>query len=105
MARVRSMVARLIGSIDNDEKGVLMLRKCLITAGVGALVAIAIGGASFASASNNGGRRTIVVIEKTTSQHFLDLGTPGPSAGDEFVFASQFWNTDQARQVGSNRGY
>ena len=60
---------------------------------------------SFASASNNGGGRTIVVIEKTTSQHFLDLGTPGPSAGDEFVFASQFWNTDQTRQVGSNRGY
>ena len=69
------------------------------------VVAIAIGGASFASASNNGGGRTIVVIEKTTSQHFLDLGTPGPSAGDEFVFASQFWNTDQTRQVGSNRGY
>jgi hypothetical protein len=80
-----------------------MLRKCLLTAGVGALVAMAIGGASFASASSEGGGRTIVVIEKTTSQHFLDLGKPGPSAGDEFFFGSQFWNTAQTHKVGSNR--
>src|SRR2546421_12784543 len=73
-----------------------MLRKCLLTAGVGALVAMAIGGASFASASSGeGGGRTIVVIEKTTSQRFLDLGQPGPSAGDEFFFGSQFWNLAQ----------
>jgi len=46
---------------------------------VGALVAMAIGGASFASASGGGegGGRTIVVIEKTTSQKFLDLGKRG----------------------------
>jgi hypothetical protein len=44
-----------------------MLRKLLMTAGVGALVAMAIGGASFASASGDGGGRTIVVIEKTTA--------------------------------------
>ena len=83
-----------------------MLRKCLMTAGVGALVALAIGGASFASASSReGGGRSIVVIEKTSSQHFLDLGQPGPSAGDEFFFVGQFWNTSQTRQVGSNHGY
>jgi hypothetical protein len=82
-----------------------MLRKCLMTAGVGALVAMAIGGASFASASSEGGGRTIVVIEKTTSQHFLDLGQPGPTVGDEFFFGSQFWNPAQTHQVGSNHGY
>jgi hypothetical protein len=83
-----------------------MLRKCLMTAGVGALVAMAIGGASFASAaSHEGGGRSIVVIEKTTSQRFLDLGQAGPTAGDEFFFVSQFWNTSQTRQVGSNHGY
>lgn len=82
-----------------------MLRKCLATAGVGALVAMAIGGASFASASSEGGGRTIVVIEKTTSQHFLDLGQPGPTAGDEFFFASQFWNLAQTHKIGSNHGY
>jgi hypothetical protein len=82
-----------------------MLRKLLVTAGVGALVALAIGGASFASASGEGGGRTIVVIEKTTSQRFLDLGKPGPTAGDEFFFDSQFWNAQRTRQVGSNHGY
>lgn len=82
-----------------------MLRKLLMTAGVSALVAMAIGGASFASASGEGGGRTIVVIEKTTSQRFLDLGQPGPTPGDEFFFASQFWNTARTHQVGSNRGF
>ena len=67
-----------------------MLRKLLMMAGVSALVAMAIGGASFASASGEGGGRTIVVIEKTTSQRFLDLGQPGPTPGDEFFFASQY---------------
>jgi hypothetical protein len=66
---------------------------------------MAIGGASFASASSEGGGRTIVVIEKTTSQHFLDLGQPGPTAGDEFFFGSQFWNTAQTHKVGSLHGF
>lgn len=83
-----------------------MLRKLLTTAGVGALVAMAIGGASFASASGDeSGGRTIVVIEKTTSQHVLDLGKAGPSPGDMFFFASQFWNTAQTHKVGSLRGH
>jgi hypothetical protein len=83
-----------------------MLRKLVTTGGVGALVAIAIGGVSFASASGEeSGGRTIVVIEKTTSQKFLDLGKPGPTPGDMFFFASQFWNTAQTHQVGSLRGH
>ena len=64
-----------------------MVRKLLMTAGVGALVAMAIGGALFASASGEGGGRTIVVIEKTTSQQFVDFHQAGPTAGDEFFFA------------------
>jgi hypothetical protein len=82
-----------------------MLRKLLMTAGVGALVAMAIGGASFASASGEGGGRTIVVIEKTTSQRFVDFRQAGPTAGDEFFFASQFWNTARTHKIGSNHGY
>jgi hypothetical protein len=81
-----------------------MLRKLLLTAGVGALVAIAIGGASFASASG-GGSRTIVVIEKSTSGKFVDLGKRGDSVGDEFFFGSVFWNTARTHKVGSNHGY
>jgi hypothetical protein len=82
-----------------------MLRKLLMTAGVGALVAMAIGGASFASASGEGGGRTIVVIEKTTSQRFVDFRHAGPTPGDEFFFASQFWNTARTHKIGSNHGY
>jgi len=81
-----------------------MLRKLLMTAGVGALVAIAIGGASFASASSGGGR-TIVVIEKSGPGKFVDLGKRGGSAGDEFFFNSVFWNTARTHKVGSNHGY
>ncbi len=83
-----------------------MLRKLLMTAGVGALVAMAIGGGSFASASgdDNGGR-TIVLIEKTTAETFLDLGKHGPTAGDMFFFASRLWNADRTHRVGSNHGY
>ena len=54
-----------------------MVSKLLMTAGVGALVEMAIGGASFASASGEGGGRTIVVIEKTTSQQFVDFQETG----------------------------
>ena len=82
-----------------------MVRKLLMTAGVGALVAMAIGGASFASASGEGGGRTIVVIEKTTSQRFVDFRQAGPTAGDEFFFASQFWNQSRTHKIGSNHGY
>jgi hypothetical protein len=81
-----------------------MLRKLLMTAGVGALVALAIGGASFASASGGGGR-TIVVIEKSAPGKFVDLGKQGPSVGDEFFFSSVFWNTARTHRVGSNHGY
>ena len=49
-----------------------------MTAGVGALVAMAIG---------------------------LDLGKPGPTAGDAFFFASQLWSADRTHRVGSNHGY
>jgi hypothetical protein len=83
-----------------------MVPKLLMTAGVGALVAMAIGGASFASASGDkSGGVTIVVIEKTTSQRFVDLGKAGPSPGDMFFFASQFWNASQTDKVGTNRGH
>lgn len=61
-----------------------MLRKLLTTAGVGALVAMAIGGASLASASGDesGGRTIRGDREDDVAQKFLDLGKPGPTAGD-----------------------
>lgn len=50
-------------------------------------------------------RRTIVVIEKSTSGHFRDVGKAGPTPGDEFFFGRQFWNTVRTHKIGSNYGY
>src|SRR5439155_15305038 len=49
--------------------------------------------------------QSITVIEKTTSDHFVDVGKPGFSIGDEFFFNSVFWNADQTQRVGVNHGY
>jgi hypothetical protein len=45
------------------------------------------------------------VIEKSTSQHFLDLGKLGPTPGDMFLLASRFWNASQTHKVGSLRAH
>ncbi len=82
-----------------------MYRKLLVIATLAALGALAVGGAAFASGSNDHSGRTITVIEKGTSANFVDLGAKGPSFGDEFFFQSQLWNADKTRQVGTNVGY
>jgi hypothetical protein len=43
-------------------------------------------GASGASAGGKG-KQTLRVVGTTTQSEFLDLGAPGPSLGDEFVFS------------------
>ena len=84
-----------------------MFHRLLTTAGVAAAVAFVVGGGAFAiaSGSEDGQAESITVIEKTTSQHFVDVGKAGFSIGDEFFFNSEFWNADQTQQVGSNHGY
>jgi hypothetical protein len=82
-----------------------MYRKLLVIASIAALAALAIGGGAFASTSTDGPPRVINLIEKTTSSNYVDLGAKGFSPGDEYMFASQFWNVDRTRQIGSNNGY
>jgi allene oxide cyclase len=85
-----------------------MFRRLLTAAGVAAAVAFVVGGGAFAVASGSGSdgpARTITVIEKTTSQHHVDVGRPGFSIGDEFTFNSVFWNVARTRRVGTNHGY
>ncbi len=55
-----------------------MVRKLVMTAGVAALVAIAISAASFASASDEGGGRTIVFIEIRRPRSSLTSASRGP---------------------------
>jgi hypothetical protein len=77
--RVQPVAASLKGDIE-------MIRKLVVTAGLAALLAAAIGGGAFASASGSDGMpRTITVIGKQASGQFVDIGKKGPSAGDEFI--------------------
>src|SRR5438093_10864468 len=89
------------------HKGGIMFRRLLTTAGVAAAVAFVVGGGAFASGSGSADdqAQSITVIEKTTSDHFVDVGKPGFSIGDEFFFNSVFWNADQTHRVGVNHGY
>jgi hypothetical protein len=81
-----------------------MIRKLVVTAGLAALLAAAVGGGAFASASGSDGMpRTITVIGKQVSGQFADIGKKGPSAGDEFILMNQFWSADQSHRIGNVR--
>jgi hypothetical protein len=82
-----------------------MYRTLLVSACVSALTALVVGGGALASASSSGGGQTFTVIEKSTGGKFVDLGKKGFGVGDEFTFASDFWNTAQTRKVGHSNGY
>jgi hypothetical protein len=58
-------------------------------------------GATAASADAKG-EQTLRVVGITTQAEFLDLGTPGPSLGDEFVFSERLRR--QGRDVGTSGG-
>jgi hypothetical protein len=82
-----------------------MSRKLFATAAAIAVVALAVGGGTFASASSSDHQsRTLTFIEKSTNT-FVDLGPTGAGLGDELVFNGRLWNTAQTRQVGSTHGY
>jgi hypothetical protein len=76
----------------------------LVSACASALTALVVGGGALASASSSGGGQTFTVIEKSTGGKFVDLGKKGFGVGDEFTFASDFWNTAQTRKVGHSTG-
>jgi allene oxide cyclase-like protein len=48
------------------------------------------------------GRQTLRVVGTTTQAEFLDLGAPGPSLGDEFIFSETL--TRRGRDVGTAGG-
>jgi hypothetical protein len=58
-------------------------------------------GAAGASADGKG-RQTLRVVGTTTQAEFLDLGAPGPSLGDEFVFSETL--SRRGRDVGTAGG-
>jgi hypothetical protein len=66
-----------------------------------AIVALGVLGPGSAVASANGGGKKTLRIKATEKQsEFLDLGTPGPSLGDELVFSERLFV--RGRQVGES---
>jgi hypothetical protein len=68
-----------------------------------ALVALGVlvAGAAVATANGNG-KRTLRIVATEIQSEFVDLGTPGPSLGDEFVFSETLFR--RGREVGVSGG-
>jgi hypothetical protein len=82
-----------------------MYRRLAGIAGLVALVAIAITGGAFASASGTDDHpRTITVMEKSGPGQYVDLGKKGFTVGDEFIFTSWFYTADRSKRIGNVRG-
>ena len=74
------------------------MRRTLLLGGIGlAVIGLVAAGASAAGASR--GARTLVLVQSAPEVAFVDLGDPGPSAGDVLVFRSDLFDTANA-QVG-----
>ena len=82
------------------------MRKKLLALTVGvALTGAVIGIVSVASASSDiSSAQTIHLVATTTQSTPLDLGAPGISQGDEFIFHDVL-TTPGGKQVGHNNGY
>ena len=71
------------------------MRRTLLLAGIGlAVIGLVAAGASASGASR--GARTLVLVQGAPQIAFVDLGDPGPSAGDVLVFRSELFDTANA---------
>jgi hypothetical protein len=75
---------------------------------VAALI-LAVGVVTLASAETNGssddhGGKTFKILEHEDQSNSVDVGTPGPGPGDEFVFASVLRRREGGAQIGTDGG-
>ena len=82
-----------------------MVRELVMTAGVAALVAIAISAPSFASASDEGGGAHDRGDRKDNSRSSSTLASRGPRLVTSSSSPVKIWNTAQTDWIGSNHGY
>src|SRR5437763_14433191 len=73
------------------------------------LVAIALGGASFAAASGGGSSHHVVrsfkVFDRTVASTNVDVDQSGDfSIGDEFIFTDKLWNLNRTKRLGLLHG-
>ena len=82
-----------------------MLRKLVVIGALTALAGMVIGGATLASADNNGnGGATVLTLHSTTIQDTeIDLGREGFSQGDRLVFRDRI-TTTAGKRVGELHG-
>jgi hypothetical protein len=62
---------------------------------------VLVSGTAVAAAHGNG-KRTLRLVATTIQEEFVDLGTTGPSLGDEFVFSERLFR--HGREVGVSGG-
>ncbi len=75
-----------------------------VHAAVVAIIALAVlvFGSAPAAAGGKGKRETLKLVATTIQEEFLDLGDPGPTLGDEFVFSEML--RERGRPVGTSGG-
>jgi dirigent-like protein len=79
------------------------LWKVGLTAGV---VAIALGGASFAAADQSGANQhSFKVFDRTVKSTNVDVDNSKTfTIGDQFIFTDQLWTVDRSKRVGTLHG-
>ena len=84
-----------------------MLRNIWKVGILGALVALALGGATFASAHGGGAARphSFKIFDRTVASHNVDVDNSNSfSIGDEFIFTDQLWNVRKTHRLGTLHG-
>lgn len=82
-----------------------MARKLSLFALAGALVVISAGGISMAAAAGDITQpETIVVLDTTVKDGFVDVGKKGFSLGDTFMFLGRLTSEADGSRVGTVRG-
>lgn len=78
------------------------MRRSAASAAIGGILVAGTIFAATAGGSSNGS--TIRLYHHDTSQANIDLGAPGPSAGDQFLFAGDTFNRKGGTQLGRGAG-
>ena len=83
-----------------------MFRSVWMVGLVAGVVAIALGGASFATANQSAaGHRSFKLFDHTVKSTNVDVDNSKTfTIGDEFIFTDQLWNADRTQRVGKLHG-
>jgi len=96
----------VLGARANRDINGGTMRTSATSAASAAIGAILVAGTIFAASSAGGSSAasTIRLYSHDTSQASIDLGTPGESAGDQFLFAADAFKRKGGTQVGRAAG-